>query len=124
MTNMIDIHTCATSIVDLIIAGVFVLHHELLHLSSDVVGGAAVDVPVRVDAVGVHCSSVGVLLFTGERGIKPLPALGDDVADLAAELARRLGLAVITTAPEAAATSRVAAAAPSAITTASASPSS
>lgn len=86
MTNMINIHTCSTSCVDLVIAGVLVPHVEFFELACNMIGSTSIHVPISVNSVGVS-NSTGTLLFSRERGVKPLPAFDDGVADLATELA-------------------------------------
>jgi hypothetical protein len=51
MTNVTNVHTCATRGVHLLMAIIPLPHGEFLEVSSDVVGGARVDVPVGVDAI-------------------------------------------------------------------------
>ena len=54
---MTNFHTFSTCCVDVIFATVFLAHGHLLQLTGDVVRGAAIDVPVGVDAVGAISSS-------------------------------------------------------------------
>ena len=52
MTNVADAHTCTIGGVNLILVVVLFTESHLFQLSSEMVGGAAVEVPVGVDAVG------------------------------------------------------------------------
>ena len=85
MTNVTDLHTFTTSCVDLVLAAVFLFHGHLLELVGDVVGGAAVDVPVGVDAVGVGHGARTLLL--GECDVEAPVALYGVVVRLLADLA-------------------------------------
>src|SRR4051812_47284652 len=85
MTNMLDVHTCAIGRVDLIMAIVPLLHGELIQLTSDVVGGARVTIPVGVDTVVVDDVGLAILLFVVL--VEAVPALSCLVALLAANLA-------------------------------------
>src|SRR4051812_30198431 len=91
MTNVTDLHTFTTSCVDLVLAAVFLLHGHLLELIGDVVGGAAVDIPVGVDAVGAIRSRRHLVIIL--RGVVILfiavPAIFCCVPQLAAYLATR-----------------------------------
>jgi hypothetical protein len=51
MTNVTNVHNCATCGMDLLMAIVPLPHGEFLKISGDVVGGARVDVPVGVDTI-------------------------------------------------------------------------
>ena len=91
MTNVTNLHTFTTNCVDLVLAAVFLLHGHLLELVGDVVGGAAVDIPVGVDAVGAICSRRHLVIIL--RGVVILfmavPAIFCCVPQLATYLAPR-----------------------------------
>jgi hypothetical protein len=60
MTNMTNAHTLSIGCVNLLTALVLLSHGELVDLTSDVVGGAGVAVPIGAHAIG-HC--IGTLFF-------------------------------------------------------------
>ena len=63
MTNMTDPHTCPTCGVDLVLAGVLLTEGYFLKFTREMVGGAAVEVPVCVDAVGTISSGSHLFLI-------------------------------------------------------------
>lgn len=91
MTNLINLHTCATCSVDVIASMVPIPHRELLKITGDMIYRAGVRVPISVDVVGESCHSrdelIVVLLDTLEGGVEPLVAADHSVAILATKLA-------------------------------------
>src|SRR5512141_1030443 len=86
MTNMTYIHTCSTCSVDLFTSIVLLLYCELVQLSSNMVSGACVDIPIGIDAVGIcsrRCNmfSIRYIIF-----VIPIPAVGGYVSSLEAHL--------------------------------------
>ena len=84
-------HTFSAGSVDLILATILLLHGYFLELVGDVVGGSAVDVPVRVDAVGAIGSRNDFLFILRVVVVLliPVPLILCCVPDLAADLAPR-----------------------------------
>ena len=82
-------HTFSTGSVDLILAAVFLLHGNFLELVGDVVGGSAVDVPIRVDAVGPISRRSNLVIVLGIIIILlvPVPAIPCCVSRFPADLA-------------------------------------
>ena len=77
---------------DLIFSTILLLHGDLLKLVGDVVGGSAIDIPVRVDSVGT-IGSRGNFFFV-LRGVTiiifvAVPTVLRRVAGLATNLAAR-----------------------------------
>ena len=91
MTNVMDPHTCTTSSVDLVLAAVFFPHGHLLKFAGDVFGGATVDVPVGVDAIGAVRSSSHLVLVLGGVIIivVAVPTVPSAVPEPAADMAAR-----------------------------------
>jgi hypothetical protein len=87
-TDMRYLHTCPICRMDLIGAGVRLLHGELVKFTGDVVGGVRISVPIIVAAVGGRRGHRGMLL-RDVVFIKAVPARGHRVPYLEADLALR-----------------------------------
>ena len=74
---------------NLVVAMILVSCGELVELTSDVVNGAGVSIPICIYAVGVGGGGGRRLLlwWAGERSVKTLVATQDGVAFLATKLA-------------------------------------
>lgn len=51
---MCNIYTCTASGVNLITAIVLITDHQLIELTSDMIRGVGVDVPVSISTLGLH----------------------------------------------------------------------
>jgi hypothetical protein len=88
-TNMRYLHTYPICCMDLIGAGVMLLHGEIVKFTGDVVGGTEISVPIVVAAVGGRHGRRSTLL-RGILFIKAVPACGRCVPYLEADLALRM----------------------------------
>ena len=55
---MMNLHTCTTSGMDLVLASIAFLHREPVELGGEVVGGARVGLPPWFDGVGRRVSAL------------------------------------------------------------------
>jgi hypothetical protein len=88
VANMHIVHTCARCSVHLISSIVLILHGKLVKIAGDVVCSTRVRVPICVDAIRIG-SHISRFLLTSEGVIEPVPALLDDMTNLATQLTLR-----------------------------------
>ena len=87
---MADPHTCTVSVVNLILAVVLFTESHFFQLSSEMVGGAAIEVPVGVHSIRRGGGRSRTFLVLGKGDVEAAAALDGGVVWLLANLANTL----------------------------------
>jgi hypothetical protein len=82
-TNMGDVHTCPIRSMNLFMAGVVIMHSELVKIPGNMIGGAGVSVPIIIVTGG---NSSGRMRFRNIVLFKMMPTLVGRVPNFKAHL--------------------------------------
>lgn len=87
MTDMSNEHTCTIGSLDLMLSYVSLLYSELIKITSDVIHGSSVSVPICIHGIGLSCgSSYHTVIFSLIRMVEAMIALKCYMLSLAVHL--------------------------------------